>query len=85
MDFLVAKELEGDSLQEICSCSDLNRAVLDAIDASQRIENSGSVIVVLHKSGARARMKADNLSDLNRSFFQTAVTNKLEKEISRAL
>jgi hypothetical protein len=84
MSFMIAKELEGDALEELASRSDRQDAVTEAVFASQQEEHLGSVIVVVDKlSGACARMRAERLADEAWPQIKSLVLSKLEKEIAR--
>ncbi len=84
MNFLIAKELEGDALEEISSRSDRDEAIAEAITASQQDKYLGSVITVMDvSSGACARLMAEKLPDSCHSHLKDAVMSKLKKESIR--
>jgi len=84
LSFLIAKEIDGNGLEELASRPCPNDAVSEAVTRSQKEEHEGSVIVVLDsESGACARMRAEKLAPGVKKNLETAVLSKLKKEIAR--
>ena len=85
MNFLIAKELDGNGLEEISSRSDRDEAITEAITASQQDKYLGSVITVMDvSSGACARLAAEKLPAAGQGQLKNAVLSQLERETIRA-